>query len=138
MNKPLGGLPLSVDDVFHRPWRWTRISRVEAFASGSQPVVVVSTVRAMWFTRDSPFYRGVGPYDLRSLIYYRYAAVAERDHAAGGGSIRSDGGSATSSHFAAGGGWGGGESGGAEGIGPTPAPKAAAVQTAAVSGATCH
>jgi hypothetical protein len=123
MNKPLGGLPLSVDDVFHRPWRWTRISRVEAFASGSQPVVVVSTARAMWFTRDSPFYRGVGPYDLRSLIYYRYAAVAERDHAAGGGSIRSDGGSATSSHSQPAGAADAAATGGRQAIVPTPASK---------------
>lgn len=88
MNKPLGELPLSVDDVFHRPWCWTRISRVEALASDLQPVVVVSTAGAMWFTRDSPFCRGVGASDLRSLSYYRCVAVAERDHVAGGGPIR--------------------------------------------------
>ena len=98
MNKPLGELPLSVDDVFHRPWCWTRISRVEALASDLQPVVVVSTAGAMWFTRDSPFYRGVGASDLRSLSYYRCVAVAERDHVAGGGPIRSAGGSASLSH----------------------------------------
>src|ERR1019366_6307775 len=90
------------------------------FASGSQPVVVVSTARAMWFTRDSPFYRGVGPYDLRSLIYYRYAAVAERDHAAGGGSIRSDGGSATSSRSQPAGAADAAATGGRQAIVPTP------------------
>src|ERR1035441_4710101 len=98
MNKPLGELPSSVDDVFHRPWRWTRISRVEALASDLRPVVVVSSAGAMWFTRDSPFYRGAGAYDLRRLSYYRCVAVAERDRAAGGGPIRSAGGSAALSH----------------------------------------
>lgn len=71
---------------------------MEALASNLRPVVVVSSAGAMWFTRDSPFYRGAGAYDLRRLSYYRCVAVAERDRAAGGGPIRSAGGSAALSH----------------------------------------
>lgn len=68
---------LRPDDVFYRPCEWVPITRQEAIRlSTISPVVVVSHDKilkhATWFNRDSPFFCGTGPYNLKTLRYYRY------------------------------------------------------------------
>ena len=68
---------LEPDAVFRNPRRWSYVSRSEALALCQRvPVVVVwssyGAERAAWLDRSSPFLKGVGPYDLKALRYYRY------------------------------------------------------------------